>query len=323
MDKFVAGLGHLNVWSAVVELQFGGAARPLGPVFETRFEFLAYRVHMLVVRGEVDHLERARLRVEELLTRWSPSHPHSDIARIITRPGRNVSVAIETLGLLGIAEIARKETRGAFDVVSPTGARPTTDTRRHTVCLPVGSRLRIAGLECGLIADMVVRDILDAGAMGACVNINGDLRVGGVPPRLEGWIVNLAPTGMGSEQGALVLAVGALATRGGYPTIRQVTVHAETAWRASVLAVAARRLGVSQGLQLLEDNQVSAVLVDDAGTWHSIGRAWTSAGSLTDPGVSSASERTLMRADSREEHHHVTDRWDQHHARVSSPRLVR
>jgi FAD:protein FMN transferase len=62
------------------------------------------------------------------------------------------------------------------------------------VTLPYGIGFDPGGIGKGLAADLVVADLLAAGAAGACVNLGGDVRVAGVGPAVAGRAGSSDPT---------------------------------------------------------------------------------------------------------------------------------
>jgi FAD:protein FMN transferase len=174
--------------------------------------------------------ELARRRINELEARWSRFLPTSEVARLNTSDGRPQIVSMDTLLLIDHAVAAWRMTGGRFDptvgdIMARTGYdRPfvelQTASRTAVPLLPAGSAavpgapgcesiaidhasrtialpLQVAfdpgGIGKGLAADLVVDTLLDAGALGACVNVGGDLRVAGnAPDGDEAWLVGVA-----------------------------------------------------------------------------------------------------------------------------------
>jgi FAD:protein FMN transferase len=123
------------------------------------------------------------------------------------------------------------------------------------------------------------------------VNLGGDLRVAGVPPRDEGWAIDLDnPVDRSGRPLARVsVPAGGLATTSPYARrwfqggaqrhhlidpatgapaasdVVSVTVLAESGWTAEVLAKAAFLAGVRGAVALLEEHGASGVIVDRAG----------------------------------------------------------
>ncbi len=79
--------------------------------------------------------------------------------------------------------------------------------------LPPGVHLDPGGIGKGLAADLVVGELLDRGAAGACVGIGGDVRVAGAPDDRPGWSISIAdPIDARRELTRIDLDDGAVAT---------------------------------------------------------------------------------------------------------------
>jgi thiamine biosynthesis lipoprotein len=163
----------------------------------------------------------AQGRITELESRWSRFIPGSEVSRLNAAGGRPVPVSSETQILVRLAVEGWFLTEGAFD---PTvlesmlalGYRRTFDAVQHdpdspvvpvgrahgcdaieagrdgaTVRLPRGVGFDPGGIGKGLAADLVVEQLLAAGAAGACVEIGGDVRVAGEAPEHAGWVVRI------------------------------------------------------------------------------------------------------------------------------------
>jgi hypothetical protein len=94
-----------------------------------------------------------------------------------------------------------------------------------------------------LTADLVVTDMIEAGALGACVRIGTAMRAEGISPRRSGWLTTAPPTRIGTPGAVLRLRQGAMVTgrRSGRDGDRPVAVAviADHAWRAQALVTAA------------------------------------------------------------------------------------
>jgi thiamine biosynthesis lipoprotein len=182
--------------------------------------------------------DRAVERIGELEQRWSRFLPTSEISALNDAAGIALRVSPDTVRLVTALVSAWRQTGGAFDptllgslvelgyaasrddVERRTSLAPDialrgrpdavlVDTVHHVVQLPAGTALDPGGLGKGLAADIVVGELLDAGAAGALVEIGGDLRVAGRPPA-EGWTIDV-DTGL--DQRVLVqLLDGGVAT---------------------------------------------------------------------------------------------------------------
>lgn len=188
---------------------------------------------------------------------------------------------------------------------SPRGAMPGHPGRSCGVLrLPAGVHLDLGGIAKGHTADLLAARLLDLGALGACVNIGGDVRVMGQAPGGHPWVIALAgSTGPLREATARVqpampriaLAAGAVCTsstrrrrwsagdrevhhlidpdsgRSVDTGISVASVIARTAAQAEVLTKAVMVRGMTVGRKLLESLDVAAVLVTDRGDVIEIG----------------------------------------------------
>lgn len=266
----------------------------------------------------------ARRRLERLEAHWSRFVPTSDVSRCNAADGAPVVVAPETVALVERAVEGWRRTGGRFDptvlaalcahgydrdfaALSPdagTGARGgpapgcggiVVDRTAGSVRLPPGVGFDPGGIGKGLAADLVVRDLLERGAEGACVSVGGDLRVAGRAPHGAGWVVDLEHPLTGRTMAQVRLREGAVASTWrtrrvwGPPPARRhhivdpstgdpassglagVSVLAGRAWWAEVLAKAAFLDGLPAGAALLREHSASGFLVDDDGTIHPAG----------------------------------------------------
>ena len=186
----------------------------------------------------------------------------------------------------------------------PRGAAAVqVDAVAGTVVVAPGVGLDLGGIGKGRAADLVVEDLRHAGALGACVDLGGDIRVAGragppsAPEADEAWIIGLDDPADSSDRpmAAVGLADGAVATSTrcrrrwrldgraqhhlidpstGRPCAREVdtvTVVAAQAWWAEVLAKAALVAGLDAGVELLEAAGVAGLLRTDDGRVHTAG----------------------------------------------------
>ena len=170
---------------------------------------------VIIVGGGDSLASQARERVDDLERRWSRFLADSELSRLNRAGGRWQSVSDDTLVLIDRMLAAWRWTEGRFDptVLSaleragydrnfpdlvdgappPVGAPTpgcgaiTVDRQLRVVWLPVGVRIDPGGIGKGLAADIVVEELLDKGAAGACVSLGGDLRVAGEPPDADSW----------------------------------------------------------------------------------------------------------------------------------------
>jgi thiamine biosynthesis lipoprotein len=190
----------------------------------------------VVVAGDPALLGLARDRVEDLERRWSRFRPDSEVSRL-NASGR-ASVSAETFDLVVRALDGWRRTGGRFDptvlgdvvragydttfaeVGGRDGASPlrrdaggiVTYAATRTVRLPPGTGFDPGGIGKGLGADVVVRELLAAGAAGACVNLGGDVRAEGAGPDDGRWLVAVEHPGGTRPVAVVALTAGAVAT---------------------------------------------------------------------------------------------------------------
>ncbi|HEX5946845.1 MAG TPA: FAD:protein FMN transferase [Acidimicrobiales bacterium] len=256
---------------------------------------------LVVAEPDADPLEVADLvadawaRIEVLEGRWSRFRSDSEVSVLNRAVGAPVVVSADTFTLVAHAIAAWTLTAGRFDptvgaalvalgydrdfaevnrsslplgdagdgepVPGPAGIE--LDPQRSTVTLPAGARFDPGGIGKGLASDLVADALLEAGALGALVNLGGDLRAAGDAPDPEGWPVSLPdPLRPGHELARFSLRDGAVATSSRLhrqwrtatgpahhlidPTTGRsstgdtvaVTVVADRAWRAEALTKA-------------------------------------------------------------------------------------
>lgn len=272
---------------------------------------------VIVVGGPDDLTVRARARVEELEALWSRFLPTSEVSRLNAAAGGNpLLVAPETFALVARGVEAWRITGGLFDptvlgdvlragytasfeqlppvadaTVSRLGrgcAGIDLDPSLCAVRLPAGVGFDPGGIGKGLAADLVVEELLAAGAAGACVNLGGDVRVAGTPPA-ESWAIAIDHPFRPDPAAVVHLHHGAVATssrlnrrwetdhgfahhlidpRRGVPAdgaVGTATAVAATGWQAEMLAKASFLAGLGAGLELLERLGAAGLLVDGAG----------------------------------------------------------
>lgn len=296
------------------------------PLYESRLSTMGTRAHIVTVQGDAGLVEDAATRLNELHRLWTRFDARSDVSRINAGAGRPVSVSWETALLVGLALDAWQQTAGRYDpsilsaliaagydrdfagldetTVGTNDGSPAVgcedvivDVAASTVTVPVGRTIDVSGLAKGLAADLVVEDLIDGGAIGACANVGGDLRVEGTSPRKGGWVVGVEHPRAHFLLGALRLPSGAVATSSrvkrswgpanarlhhiidpstGRPAdtgVQAVTVVAAEGWRAEALTTAAFLTGADDGVALLEAENASGLFVRDddtlafAGEW--------------------------------------------------------
>ena len=97
--------------------------------------------------------------------------------------------------------------------------------------LPAAALAELAALAPALVADLLARELVDGGALGACARVGDDAAMLGVPPRLDGWRVEVLDGYGGTTQ--VLVGEGGIASRGRWSGSRTTTVTAPTAWQAA------------------------------------------------------------------------------------------
>ena len=184
-------------------------------------------------------LDNATRRLHTLESLWSRFRASSEVSLLNGSAGRPRHVSRETVRLVESMVRGWHATEGCFDPTLlgtlvelgygqsrddaelrtslPAGTlrrgRPEeigVDPTRHVVQLPPGTTIDPGGVGKGLAADMVVDELLEAGACGALVEIGGDLRAAGAAPDPSlGWQIEVDTT---FTQHPIALAAGGVAT---------------------------------------------------------------------------------------------------------------
>ena len=261
--------------------------------------------------------DRAVARIAELEARWSRFLPDSEISELNRRAGETVAVSADTVLLVTRAIEAWRLTGGGFDptvlgavlaagydrsfeelVDQPVVPRPSTllvgctdiVVSTGSVHLPAHTGFDPGGIGKGLAADLVVYELLAAGATGVCVNLGGDLRVAGTGPDGGPWTVAIEHPWRDEPLALVGLADGAVATSTtlrrtwlaggtarhhlidpstGEPSdtdLNLVSVVTGQAWVAEVLAKAVLLRGATRAFDLLDPALANALTVDREGT---------------------------------------------------------
>ena len=206
---------------------------------------------VLVLGSSPELVEVGEQRVRELEQCWTRFSPDSELMNFNRRAGRWTAVSSDLSLLLwrGIggfrisdglfnpflgeqirdvgydrdfSELDVQTTAAADDEVTVLGVqRPTTNwhplqfqRNRQLARLAPGVEFDSGGIGKGLGADMVVTELLSAGAAGAMVSLGGDVSVGGSWPD-EGWRIGIEdPTGRRDQPMNVVLRDGSVCTSG-------------------------------------------------------------------------------------------------------------
>jgi len=274
-------------------------------------------VHVIVVGGPAGLVARAVALIDGFEARWSRFLPDSDVSQLNDAAGRPCSVSDDTILLVERAIEGWRLTDGRFDPTvlgavvragydrsfDALGPFPTAtsvlglgcgrlvvDRDERTVTLPYGVGFDPGGIGKGLAADLVVEDLLAAGAAGACVSIGGDVRVAGAPPAGEAWQIGVVDEVAGGRAATVAVVDGAVATsttrrrrwtgatgdahhvidpfvdRPANTGAAAATVVAGSGWCAEVFATAALVARAGDGLRLVATAGAELLIVADDGT---------------------------------------------------------
>jgi thiamine biosynthesis lipoprotein len=288
---------------------------------ERRFPAMGTEAHVLVVGPRADALVAdACARIDQLEARWSRFRPDSEVSRLNAAAGAALAVSPDTVHLVAMAVEAWRHSAGFVDctlleqVVAAGYDRSLAEVPAHrprderwdpvvpsllgpldlqvtatTVRLPAGIGFDPGGIGKGLAADLVVAELLAAGAEGACVNLGGDVRVGGTGPDGGGWTVSIDHPAQRVPVALVGLLDGAVATsttlrrrwtvggaerhhlvdpRTGAPSTSDLTfvsVVAASAWEAEVLAKGVLLRGGPYPFDIVEGTGAHALVVDRRG----------------------------------------------------------
>jgi len=274
--------------------------------------------HLIVVGPDPALLQYGRHRIDELERRWSRFVETSEISRLNAAAGSWLPVSNDTITLVSRALEGWRLSGGAFDPTvlgaliragydrsfesPPADAQPPASRlslgaaqiaiEGTAIRLPPGTGFDPGGIGKGLAADLVANELMAAGALGACVNLGGDVRVAGIGPRGAAWTVAVEHPLSVDPVALLGMADGAVATstsllrrwsvagqerhhlidpRTGQPSDSQVAfaaVVAGEAWMAEVLAKAVVLAGSHHPFDIVGGTGAEALAVDDRGCIH-------------------------------------------------------
>jgi len=290
-------------------------------VRESRLRAMGSDAHVIITGGTDTLLAHSIERIEVLEGHWSRFRGDSDISDLNRHAGNFRLVAAETALMVGRAVELWRLTGGVVDPLVlralenagydrtfadvVDGPRPSirkpwrlvacTDIEircigdEQFVRLPADSGFDPGGIGKGLAADLIVEELMNGGAVGACVNLGGDLRVAGLAPNGGSWIVAVKHPLRGEPLFTLDIADGSAATsstlRRSWTSVRgermhhlidpstgqpsttdlvQATVVAANAWVAEGLAKALLLRGGANPFDLLPDG-IEAATIDRDG----------------------------------------------------------
>lgn len=205
---------------------------------EHKFRAMGTDCHLIVnatdEQAATRLIELALARVELLEACWSRFRPLSELNRLNAQAGTGPKVVSEDLlALVAAMREAWSATDGLFDptilssmhaigynadfatvlardaiAITKVGAAPgmgdiLINVVDHTVTLPAGVGIDPGAIGKGLAADIIVTEIMAAGATGVLVNLGGDIVVAGIPVDADGaadsrWIIGVEDERNGS-----------------------------------------------------------------------------------------------------------------------------
>ena len=211
-----------------------------GVVTEHSFSVMGTTANIVLVSGTVEmahELEAITRDLEKLWTRFSND---SDTQRLNMSEGTPTDVSPLTVTLVMEMLAAVSLTKGEYDPTIlprliaegygtsrvdssrvtelPESARwpidvSSTTISGTTITLPRGATLDPGGVGKGLAADVLIDHALKLGALGALVEIGGDVRIAGTPPDNARWRVGIEDPFAPQQHCAVInLIDGAVAT---------------------------------------------------------------------------------------------------------------
>jgi thiamine biosynthesis lipoprotein len=214
---------------------------PTDPL-EREFRVMGCRAHIVIHGGTTQMLDAAEQRLHELESLWSRFRDDSDITRANQAAGRPVQVHEDTLAIVSRALEAWRQTDGRFDITMLPAlleqgytnsaitnlAAPSVpgtkvglcawvgvDYNDSTLTVPATTAIDLGGIGKGFAADIVAEELIEAGALGALVNLGGDLVVLGRPAHDTSWYLGIEDPGNPPRHTALLrLESGGVATSG-------------------------------------------------------------------------------------------------------------
>ena len=197
---------------AVLAASFGDGAEAV--VSRREFRVMGSNASISVVGGRDNLVDDAVGLAHELEGLWTRFSRDSDISELNWAEGSPVDVDPRTVELIEVMHAAHRDTQSAFNptllpallqegythsLVDPSRFTELPDSAKspgsmeaiviegNTVTLPKGTTLDSGGIGKGFAADLIARFIRESGALGALVELGGDVRVDGYSPRGRGW----------------------------------------------------------------------------------------------------------------------------------------
>lgn len=230
---YAAGALALAGCAAGAQAADGASGRSLGMASATAFAFdTVVTLRAACDQALVDALVERCAYFESIFSRTVEG---SDVGRINAAGGAPVSVASETVDLIGLALGYCAESQGLFDITIgavsslwdfKAGAVPDADALAGALAhvdwrnvilddatvtlLDPQARLDLGGIAKGYIADDLCRTLVDAGCESACVNLGGNVKTIGMKPDGAAWRV-----GVQDPDAASGVPVAAIESQGG------------------------------------------------------------------------------------------------------------
>jgi FAD:protein FMN transferase len=225
------------------------------------------------IEGPAALTARCWQRVEQLEQSWSRFRPDSELNQLLARPGVWQPVSTDLHRALALAKRWHAWTDGWFDPsIRPTlealGYRSTFRALEAPQHLPrpqpsigldglhlddgvalvdFGLQLDLGGLGKGLAADIVARELVEAGANAVCLSLGGDIAVAGEPATEHGWLIPVVHPLTGHTVGQRSVAAGGIAQSttafrawacGGHPVHHLIDPHVGVSSTTDLCAVA-------------------------------------------------------------------------------------
>lgn len=253
------------------------------PTVSRQFAVMGTVANIVVVGGTPEMLADLERTAFHLQSLWSRFLEDSDITRLNNAEGEPVTVNPLTAKLVAEMLAARILTEGEYDptilpklvvegyaasrvnpshvTALPASARwpidPTgTVINGNTVTLPIGVTLDSGGIGKGVAADIMMTGALERGALGALIELGGDVRIGGTPPDGTHWRLGIEDPFVEERSIARVnLLDGAIATsstlkrvweKDGRSVNHLIDVHTGEAMTTNVVTVSV--IAVSAGI---------------------------------------------------------------------------
>ena len=208
-------LPHTSIASSAIRAAQGDGG---APTVTRQFAVMGTIANLVVVGGTADMLDELERTAFHLQSLWSRFLDDSDITRLNNAEGAPVTVNPLTAKLVTEMLAARTLTDGEYDptilpklvaegyaasrvdaahvTTLPASARwpidPTgTVIDGNVVTLPIGVTLDSGGIGKGIAADIMMTMAIERGALGALVEMGGDVRIGGTPPDGTHWRIGI------------------------------------------------------------------------------------------------------------------------------------